>query len=292
MAALETSSHSARDFQYCREVVEPHIRNSSWKIFRVEAPEAHRLARHTAPKTQSHSVQLGREFDDDLDFWRWAINQELLTAGETLCAPCFASVKRLPKRRYLSDASFDAIGGYSYGNKMYWRYDLPLAFSAELKRKAALRETCSVTINLLELVGMVITGWSMFELGGDRPETKGDPLLMRGDNFAAVTWSNRCGGARDKRAGLMMRMLGRLEILGGWRYEAKHIPGKKNTLADGISRWPRSQLAENVKQLTNTDDWTELPIGPRGERICEIVLQTKNIAPRHDNTLWELMTSR
>ena len=24
---------------------------------------------------------------------------------------------------------------------------------------------------------------------------------MRGDNFAAVTWANRCGGARDKRAG-------------------------------------------------------------------------------------------
>ena len=68
---------------------------------------------------------------------------------------------------------------------------------------------------------MVLTAWVMHELVGDRPESKGDQILMCGDNFAAVTWANRCGGARDKHAGLMMRMLGRLEIQGGWRYDAK-----------------------------------------------------------------------
>ena len=88
------------------------------------------------------------------------------------------------KGYYLSDASFDAIGGFCLKFKIYWRYDLPLALSAELKRKAARRETCSVTISLLELVGMVLTAWVMHELVGDRPESKGDPILMRGDNFA------------------------------------------------------------------------------------------------------------
>ena len=77
---------------------------------------------------------------------------------------------------------------------------------------------------------------------------------MRGDNFAEVTWANRCGGARDKRKGLMMRMLGSLGIQGGSRYDAKHIPGVPNTLANGISCWPRSELAGRVRQLTNTDD--------------------------------------
>ena len=67
---------------------------------------------------------------------------------------------------------------------------------------------------------MVLTAWVMHELVGDHPGSKGDPILMRGDNFASVTWANRCGGAKDKRAGLMMRMLGRLEIQGGWRYDA------------------------------------------------------------------------
>ena len=147
---------------------------------------------------------------------------------------------------------------------------LPLALSAELKSKAARRETRSVTINLLELVGMVLTAWVMHELVRDRPESKRDPILMRGDTFTAVTWVNRCGGARDKHAGLILRILGRLEIQGDWRYDAKHIPGVQNTLADGISRWPRSELADRVRQLTNTDDWSEQSIGARGKHLCAI----------------------
>ena len=86
-----------------------------------------------------------------------------------------------------------------------------------------------------------------------------------------------------------MRMLGRLEIEGGWRYDAKHIPGVQNTLADGISRWARSELADRVRQLTNTYVWCEQAIGVRGGRLCKIVLQTTNIAPRHDNLLWDIM---
>ena len=112
---------------------------------------------------------------------------------------------------------------------------------------------------------MVLTAWVMHELVGDRPESKGGGISMRGDNFAAVTWANRCGGARDKRAGLMMRMHGRLKIQGGWRYDAKHILGVQNTLlADDISRWPRSELADRGRQLTNTADWSEQSIGREG----------------------------
>ena len=46
-----------------------------------------------------------------------------------------------------------------------------------------------------------------------------------------------------------MRMLGRLEIKGGWDHTAKHIPGVLNTLADGISRWPRVILADKVREF-------------------------------------------
>ena len=113
---------------------------------------------HTRPgKKQSHFVEIGREFHDDLNFWRWTIDHELLTAGESLSAPCFTAIKRPAKKYYLSDATFNAIGGFCRKLRIYWRYDLPLALSAELKRKAAHRETCSVTINLLKLVGMVLT---------------------------------------------------------------------------------------------------------------------------------------
>ena len=255
-----------------------------WRLLRLTG--LHNASR----KNQNHIVKLGREFHDDIDFWRWAINHELLVAGESLCAPCYVDIARPAKRHYLSDASFDAIGGYCPELKKYWRYDLPLDLASELKRKAACRETSSVTINLLELVGMVLTAWVMHELVGDHPAQRGDPIRIRGDNFAAVTWSNRCGGAKDKRAALMMRMLGRLEIRGGWRYSAKHIPGVQNTLADGISRWPRAEVADRIRLHTKTDGWREQSIGPAGERLCAIVLQTKNIHPRHDEMLWQLMT--
>ena len=83
---------------------------------------------------------------------------------------------------------------------------------------------------------MVVTAWFMLELVGDRVNAKSDLTMMRSDNTAAVSWISRCGGARDKRACLLMRMLGRLGIKGGWNHTAKYIPGVRNTPVDGISR--------------------------------------------------------
>ena len=64
----------------------------------------------------------------------------------------------------------------------FWRYDLPKELIAELTRKTDCQETCTITINLLELLGMVVTAWVMLELVGDRPGLEGGPILMRGDN--------------------------------------------------------------------------------------------------------------
>ena len=83
------------------------------------------------------------------------------------------------------------------------------------KRKAGLRANCTITINLLELWGMVVTVWMMLEFSGDKPVSVRHTLAMRGDKAAPVTCVNMCGGARDKRACLLMRMLGCLEPKGG-----------------------------------------------------------------------------
>ena len=65
----------------------------------------------------------------------------------------------------------------------------------------------------------------MLELVGDSPEAVGDPIALRVAITcpAAVFWVNKCGGAKDERACLLMRMLGRLEIKGGWSHVAKHV---------------------------------------------------------------------
>ena len=113
---------------------------------------------------------------------------------------------------------------------------------------------------------MVVTAWVMLELAGDTPDSVGDPIVMRGDNVAAVTWVNRCGEARDKRACLLMRMLGRLEIKSGWSHDVKHIPGVQNTLADGISHC-RERFGNGP---TATTGWNSLspPGGKRYTTSC------------------------
>ena len=70
-----------------------------------------KLLRLTRQKYQNHTVNLGRELHADL-FGKWAINHELLQAGETLSARWYSTLKRPAKRHYLSDASFKAMPGY------------------------------------------------------------------------------------------------------------------------------------------------------------------------------------
>ena len=203
-----------------------------WQLLRITG-----LHSSAAKSSRKRSiVQLGREFHGDLAFWKWAISRLLVQTGESLSAPFYAHSKRRPVRRYLPDASFSAIGGYCPELKIIWGYTLDVRLTAELKRKAETKETSAITINLLELAGMFMTAWVVQMIVGDRPQTAGDAVLLRGDNVSAVSWVNKCGGAKDRRAGLLMRLLGRMEITSGWCHIAKHIPGIDNTLADGISR--------------------------------------------------------
>ena len=117
-----------------------------------------------------------------------------------------------------------------------------------------------------------MTAWLLLE---NEKTASGDPLLMRGDNVAAVTWATRCGRAKNKRACLLMKMLGCLQIKGGWSHVAKHIPGAQNPQADGISRWPRTQLAARVRKSNNSEDWV-VDWKTRGTDISDY-------APDHDH---------
>lgn len=71
------------------------------------------------------------------------------------------------------------------------------------------------------------------------------------------------------------RHLGRVEPRSqahSWR--AEHL----NTLADGISRCSRRELADKVRELTNSEDSVEQPIGERWEKVFHNVLQIPNFA--------------
>ena len=111
------------------------------------------------------------------------------------------------------------------------------------------------------------------------------------DNMAAVSSISRCGGGRDERACLVMRLLGRFEPRWRWNSTARHIPGMLNALADGISRWLRLEVAHKVTELTNSTAWSEQDIGSRGWGVFNIILQATNIVSKHDDIVLNLMSN-
>ena len=56
----------------------------------------------------------------------------------------------------------------------------------------------TITRNLFELCGMLMTAFVKQVIWQERPETEGDTVLLREGNVVAVSWINRCGGSPDK----------------------------------------------------------------------------------------------
>ena len=94
-----------------------------------------------------------------------------------------------------------------------------------------------LSINVLELLGMVVTAWFFVTQSDARPSYARDTVLMRGDKMSAVQWVSKCRRGTEPRSGALMRLLGCLEVGSGWCFDALHVVGVENTIADGISRW-------------------------------------------------------
>ncbi|CAM9528018.1 unnamed protein product, partial [Sphacelaria rigidula] len=113
------------------------------------------------------------------------------------------------------DASLRAIGGYCPEILIWWRYDLTPDEIARTQATWHGPQHNAIDINLLELLGMVMTAWTMTIAKGDGPTAENDTVYFNGDNASAVAWVNRCGGTRDPRAAALMRLLGTLNMRGG-----------------------------------------------------------------------------
>ena len=105
----------------------------------------------------------------------------------------------------------------------------------------------SLSINVLELFGMVWTAYMMIVIRKDLPGRDGEAVLMRGDNSSAVEWVTNCRGGNDNvRAGGLMRILGALEVRRKWCFQAKHVAGVNDSLADLITRCEHSRVNEEL----------------------------------------------
>lgn len=218
-------------------------------------------------------VLLGQEFHADLEWWKWALCEQYLVDGVSLYSPFFNHTQWVPERHWFSDATLSAVGGFCAETGVWWRYDL----TAEEKSRSVVGGRCAmhnaISINLLELLAMVMTAYMMVVKKSDHSNIVGAPVVMLGDNVSAVTWVNKCGGTRDPRAAFLMRYLGRIEMRAGWCFEAAHIPGVENVLADGISRWPRETINSRLSSLYPCVNWQEANLGKSGGTMCSGVLQ-------------------
>jgi len=61
-----------------------------------------------------------------------------------------------------------------------------------------------------------------------------------------------------------MRRLGCLEVGSGWCFNALHVPGLENTIADGISRWEPEDVKGNLHAFQPDVACYRQVLGPTG----------------------------
>ena len=129
----------------------------------------------------------GPEFQRDLHFWRWFVEEGLGARGGTLSAPMYHLLERPSQRTLFSDASKTAVGGFFVEPGVYWRYDL---YAGERSRFYGSRKSVAgqnnISTNVLELLGMVVSAWVLVSPCVERSAALGNCVLLRGDNEAAV----------------------------------------------------------------------------------------------------------
>ena len=130
---------------------------------------------------------------------------------------------------------------------MYWRNNLAEEESARTIRSRKRGHVNRLSINVLELLGVVMTAFVMVVIRTDRLARAGEPVPMRGNSSSAVQWVKNCQeGKGEARWGALMLVLGVLEQIGGWCFQAKHVRGVENVLADGMTRWKEDEIQSRL----------------------------------------------
>ena len=102
-------------------------------------------------------------------------------------APLYRSYLQLTAFTLRSDVSGDSIGylfGPEVGSGVCWRFDFYNDVRARLREQV--RGWNDLSINVFELLGMVVTAWIFVTQLNVRPSYARETMLMRGDNMSAV----------------------------------------------------------------------------------------------------------
>lgn len=127
-----------------------------------------------------------------------------------LSSPLHSFVLQPHSLTLVSDASGDAIGGYCLETGAWWRFDLNADERARVQNNV--HTLNDLSINVLELLGMLVTAYLAVVCGSMRPPYRETTVLVKGYNMSAVHWVNKRRGGKEPRSGARMRFLGVVEM--------------------------------------------------------------------------------
>lgn len=108
----------------------------------------------------------------------------------------------------MSDATLGAVEGHCAETGIWWWYDL----TTETNSRSLAGGKCAAhnasSIDLLEVLAMVITTYVMVVQKSDHSNIVGAPDVMLGNNVSAVTWVHECGGTRNPATAVLFNIWG------------------------------------------------------------------------------------
>ena len=215
-------------------------------------------AKYHASHTRAASsprIHLGPGFHANASFWRLLVEGGLglrRVASPPLCTVVSCSRPRLPCGRTPRAMPWVIFLGPEPGSGVWWRFEFDDDVRARLR--ATVRDWNDLSINVLELLGMVVTAWIFVTQSDAQPSYARDTVLMKGDNMSAVQWVSKRKGGREPRSGALMRLLGRLEVGSGWCFDAlQSLVWRTPSLHDESRRISTVTSARSGPTLLGTD---------------------------------------
>ena len=89
-------------------------------------------------------------------------------------------------------------------------------------------------------------------------------------------------GGKELRSGAFIRLMGAIELSGGWHFDSLRVPGVLDDVPDGISRWNPGDICRSFTAFRPSIDWQERDLGVEGRELCTSALATISSAkPLH-----------
>jgi hypothetical protein len=196
-------------------------------------------------------VRFTKEVQDDLRF----LCEQLLRPEFDPVWSCYIGllIPRDATHAFLSDASYEGLGGWSPQFEVQWRLtkaDL-IELGFDMKVVDAITgepdpEQLGLHINPLEFIATIINLWLLLRLVMTLPErSTGYIVDLLSDNTSALSWMKITATTRDSRLQPLARFASALLLQARsllTRIQPCHISGVTNIEADALSRYQNGRL--------------------------------------------------